>query len=164
MDISVRFLTVLALLLAGAACGGTSSPPSSDAAETPAAEDDFTAPPLEIPEDCEPAASEYEISTVGARWADSKGRQYDIDELCLTVPADQDFTVTVHNLKVKGVLNLPHNFAIYSDSYGLDQLFLGKQVGPGKDRTYEVPGLAAGPYLYRCDLHAQQMSGILVVE
>ena len=146
------------------ACGGGDSPPAATS-DTPAAEeDDYEAPPLEIPDDCSKASSEFELWTHAARWADAKGRPYEIGEACLTVPADTALTVTLHNVKTKGVLNLPHNFSIYSDSAALDRLFYEEPVKVGKDRTFEVPALAAGPYLFRCDLHANQMKGILVVE
>ena len=119
---------------------------------------------IEVPKDCPPARSELEIWTVGASWADAKGNAFETDEACLVAEAGSPIDFTIHNVKVKGVINLPHNFSIYSDAIALDRLFLENPVKPGKDKTFEIPALDAGTYLFRCDLHGRTMRGVLVVE
>ena len=158
------WIVALIVPLALVACGGGDDPTAATSDPPVGEEDDYEAPALEIPDACSKVSDELELWTEAASWADAKGRSYEIGELCLSVPADTAFTVTLHNVKTKGVLNLPHIFSIYSDSAALDRLFYEEPVKVGKDRTFEVLALAAGPYLFRCDLHANQMKGILVVE
>lgn len=159
-----RSAVVLALLLLLAACGGGAEEPPVQAADQPAAEDDMEVPPLEVPDDCPAAASDLEMWTLGASWANAKGKPYEVNEACLTAEAGNDIDFTLHNPRTKGVINLPHNFSIYSDSIALDRLFLHNPVKQGKDKTFTIPALDAGTYLFRCDLHGRTMRGILVVE
>lgn len=159
-----RSAVVLALLLLFPACGGGSEDPPAEVAEQPAAEDDMEVPPLEVPDDCPASASDLEIWTLGSSWANAKGKPYEVNEACLTAEAGSDIDFTIHNPRTKGVINLEHNFSIYSDSIALDRLFLENPVKPGKDKTFTIPALEAGTYLFRCDLHGRTMRGILVVE
>jgi plastocyanin len=34
----------------------------------------------------------------------------------------------------------------------------------GDSFTYDVPSLEAGAYVFKCDIHPQNMTGVLVVE
>ena len=151
---------VIALFLG--ACGGADAP-TVETASTP--EDEFSPSPLIAPPDCPAAAGELEIWTQGDLWATEEGNGLEPYEACLVVPADEPFTVTMHHVKAKGTSEIgrvDHNFSIYADSIALDRLFYGKPFGPGKDRTFEIPALPAGIYLFRCDIHPRMMKGILV--
>ena len=155
-------LTLFAVL--AVACGSGDPEPVAEpvAQET---EDDLSAPPLEVPENCPKPTSELEIENHGASWAAENGKPVPVFERCLAAPADQAFTITLTNRKVKGVTSLEHNVAIYPDSLGTEEVIMrGEYVKPGKSLTYEVEPLTAGEYLFRCDLHVQNMKGVLVVE
>jgi plastocyanin len=76
----------------------------------------------------------------------------------LTAPADKPFQIAFDNQE-----GAPHNIAIYRDAAATDRVF-GEDpfTGPGS-RTYSVAALAAGSYLFRCDVHPD-MKGTLTVE
>ena len=56
-----------------------------------------------------------------------------------------------------------HNFSIYIDASISDQLFYGDLVFPGESTTYDVTALSAGLYVFRCDIHPEMMTGVLLV-
>jgi hypothetical protein len=55
----------------------------------------------------------------------------------------------------------PHNLSVYV-SKGGESLFQGAFIDPGKDATYDVPGLPAGDLYFQCDIHPE-MSGTFKV-
>jgi plastocyanin len=55
----------------------------------------------------------------------------------------------------------PHNVAIYTDSSAGTAVFQGQVFSGSATRVYEVPALAAGSYLFRCDVHPD-MQGTIV--
>ncbi len=61
----------------------------------------------------------------------------------------------------------PHNFAIYTDSQATKLLGGATSatdiVPPGAGTTYQVKGLPAGTYFFRCDVHPTTMTGTFVV-
>ena len=77
----------------------------------------------------------------------------------LTAPANARFQM-VFETKDSG---LPHNVAIYTDSTASKKLFAGVQFAGPATRVYTVPGLAAGTYFFRCDVHPTQMTGTITV-
>jgi plastocyanin len=80
------------------------------------------------------------------------------DKKCLAAPTNQAFTIDFNNLD-RGI---PHNVAIYEDQTASKTLFKGDLVdGPGKT-TYQVPGLSAGTWFFRCDPHPD-MNGTFIV-
>jgi cytochrome c oxidase subunit 2 len=82
------------------------------------------------------------------------------DTHCLAVPADTPFTITLDNQDP----GIAHNVSIAADPGWNDVLFTGT-IFPGVDSlTEEVPGLPAGTYSFRCDVHPiPAMSGTFVV-
>lgn len=118
------------------------------------------------PDDCPSASTELEIWTHGPAWATEQGKTFEPYEACLVAPADEAFAVTMHHVKLKGgaseVGKIQHNFSVFADSLALKRVFYGDPVSPGKERTFELPSLPAGTYLFRCDIHPQFMKGILV--
>lgn len=158
----------LCLLVAAACSGGTGdepaaqTPPSSPLpAVTPTASPSVV--PVDVPSDCPRSATNLDLFTVGARWADDRGRQFEPGEACLVAPAGEPFSVTVHN-GATGVLTANHNFSIYADESRTQGLFNGDLVYPGESLAYDVPVLEAGAYLFACDIHPNDMTGVLVVE
>jgi Cupredoxin-like domain len=152
-----------ACLLTLTGCGGE----APEAANEPAAsddEDDFEAPPIEVPKKCPEAGTEYELWTHAASWANEDIKPYEPGEACLVVPAGEPFTVVLHNPKSKGVLNFEHNFATYADSVALEMVFRSDPVKKDEEKTIDVPAMDAGTYLFRCDFHARYMKGVIVVE
>lgn len=154
----------LVAVLLTTACGGGGEPSAAvnEAAEEP--EEEFTPEPIVVPEDCPEAASTWHLYAAGASWTNAKAQPYEALELCTSVPADNPFTVTQHNLKVKGVASRDHNFSIYTDSIALDRVFNVERFRSPGTKTFEVPALDAGAYMFRCDFHALTMKGVLVVE
>lgn len=81
--------------------------------------------------------------------------QFDRTEL--SIPADVAVALVFENRD-----SAPHNIAIYADASAGQALFVGEIFsGPGS-RGYDLPALAAGTYIFRCDVH-QEMTGTLVV-
>ena len=165
-----RLVSLLAFaIVAGTviACGGGGDGADTGTAPAPQespSEDPFAAPPLEVPGDCPKASADLEVIGAGASWVNEKGKPFAALEKCLTAPPEKPLTITLEARKIKGVISLRHNVAIYADSLALDEVFRGKYVKPGKTTTYEISPLAPGVYLFRCDLHARLMKGVLVVE
>jgi hypothetical protein len=154
-------VTVWFLALVGAGCGGnadSSSPPSTP--PPTAATSSPTPSPLVAPKGCKPHGSSIEISTVNEKWVGAGTPAH----YCLAVPADEPFMVTVHNdPHHRGFFSPNHNLSIYTDPSLTDQLFYGDLVYPGDSTTYDVSALAAGLYVFRCDIHPERMTGVLVV-
>ena len=82
---------------------------------------------------------------------------------CLAAPADVAFTVNFDNQDA----GVAHTFSIHDKDPRQDprakQLFGGDQVTGTNMQTYEVGGLPAGTYHFRCDFHPDQMFGTFVV-
>lgn len=76
------------------------------------------------------------------------------DRDVLTVPAGAPFAIHFENREAP-----PHNVSIHDTQ----PLFTGEIFsGPG-ERTYQVPPLAAGEYVFLCDVHPE-MRGTVVSE
>ena len=76
----------------------------------------------------------------------------------LAAPAGQAFTIDFDNEDA----GIPHNIEIL-DSTGASK-FMGTIVtGPTKT-TYDVPALAPGTYMFKCDVHPTVMIGTLTVK
>jgi plastocyanin len=73
----------------------------------------------------------------------------------LTAPADEPFQIVFDNQE-----SAPHNVAIYQDAAATDEVFVPEPFSGPAAVTYDVPALAAGTYLFRCDVHPQ-MAGQL---
>ncbi len=160
----------LAFLVA-AACGGetadraapTTAPQPTTPATTPPTESPEPSP-LVVPEDCNADGSALEISAQDAFWVLPGRGLVQPGEACLAAPAGP-FTLTLHNdVQGKGIGPVPHNFSIYTDTSVSDALFRGDNVLPGDSKTYRVSAIDPGTYFFRCDLHPQFMTGVLVVE
>ena len=80
------------------------------------------------------------------------------DQGCLAVPADTAFTIAFDNQDA----DVPHNVAIWPED-GKKALFTGDLVTGPSQITYDVDGLPAGTYVFRCDIHPTTMSGMLEV-
>ena len=80
------------------------------------------------------------------------------DRDCLAAPANQAFTITLHNQEN----GIPHNVSIYPNGQAGDPLFTGGMVTGVQTTVYRVQGLPAGTYFFQCDVHPD-MNGALVV-
>ncbi len=162
--------------LMGPSCGGngttsnvasSSSPltsPSVVSSPTESATASAAPPPVDVPHDCPKPASKLEISAVNASWIGPNGKPANPGATCLATPADKPFTVTLHNdVHDEGLFHANHTFSVYPDSSASDELFYGDLVYPGESFTYHVPSLAAGVYVFKCDIHPQTMTGALVL-
>lgn len=75
----------------------------------------------------------------------------------LSAPADEPFKIAFDNQE-----GAPHNVAIYRDASVTESVFGSDPFSGPAVVTYDVPGLPAGTYFFRCDLHPD-MSGELTV-
>lgn len=78
----------------------------------------------------------------------------------ITVPAGADVGVNFDNQDA----NVPHNFAVYTDSSATTEIFKGDIItGPAKTTyTFKAPD-KPGTYFFRCDVHPTLMTGQFVV-
>jgi len=81
----------------------------------------------------------------------------EFEQTTVTVAAGEAFTMALVNED-----SMQHNVAIYTDSSGSDELFIGEYVTDGVI-VYDIPALEPGEYFFRCDLHPD-MVGTLIVE
>jgi plastocyanin len=79
----------------------------------------------------------------------------------ITVPAGAEITVNFDN-QDNGI---PHNFAIYQDKTAAKQIYKGDIiVGPRTvTDTFKAP-TKPGSYFFRCDVHPNTMTGVLIVK
>lgn len=78
----------------------------------------------------------------------AEGLAFDRDEL--EVPADMAFSLLFENRE-----SAPHNVAVYADESGSSPVFVGEIFGGPGSRVYELPAIAPGTYLFRCDVHPE---------
>jgi cytochrome c oxidase subunit 2 len=102
-------------------------------------------------ETCEPEGTELTIVA----------QDIAFDTKCLAAPADTPFTITLDNRDDA----IPHNISIAADPGWNEVLFKGATFNGVAIETEEVPGLPAGTYLFRCDVHPiPAMSGTFIVK
>lgn len=87
----------------------------------------------------------------------ASGVAFDTDTLELK--ADTETTVTLDNQD-----SVPHNLSIYEDDSAEQDLYVGAEVAAGATADNDIPGLKAGEYFFRCDLHPSSMTGTVTVE
>lgn len=167
VGVQSRIIPAIVICVVGAACGGgsTSTTDSSGPAPTSTAAASSPSPsPLVVPKDCRPDGPALEISTLNTTWVGAGGHPLAPGEACLAAPGGP-FTVTLHNdVNAQGIGAPNHNFAVYTDSTTSEALFTGDLVYPGESKTYELPEMAAGVYFFECDVHPENMNGVLVVK
>jgi len=60
--------------------------------------------------------------------------------------------------------NLPHNFALYTDSTAGTTIFKGELISGVNTVTYTFTAPSKpGNYFFRCDVHPEMMTGTFVV-
>jgi cytochrome c oxidase subunit II len=92
---------------------------------------------------------------------DLTARNIAFDKSTITVPAGASVTVTFNNKDN----NVPHNFAVYTDSSATKSIFVGQVVTGPKTISYTFTAPAApGNYFFRCDVHPALMTGTFVVQ
>jgi plastocyanin len=138
--------TMTGTVVVGGTGGGSSSGSPSGPPPT-------TAPPTASPPTAGPSSggsgATAQISANALQFSTSS----------LTWPAATGVRLTFDNQDA----GLPHNVAVYSDSGYTTSVFTGDIVtGPTK-ATYDVPGLDAGTYYFRCDVHPT-MAGTVTVK
>jgi plastocyanin len=160
----------IVLIVLGTACAGDATSTTADSGSSAApissgpSSPSPSPSPLVVPKGCKPDGPAVEISTVNASWADADGHPFAPGEACLAVPAGH-FTVTVHNdVLGVGIGSPNHNFAVFTDSLATESVFTGDLVYSGQSKTYDVPKLSPGTYLFHCDIHPQTMYGVLSVK
>jgi plastocyanin len=82
------------------------------------------------------------------------------DAKTLTAPAGSTVVMTF----VNNDTNMPHNFALYTDTSAMTKIFVGDYVTGPKTITYTftVPS-QPGNYFFRCDIHPEVMTDTFVV-
>jgi plastocyanin len=82
------------------------------------------------------------------------------DKATIMVPAGSTVVMTFINMDS----NIPHNFALYTDSHATTRIFAGEFITGVKTVTYTFTAPAApGNYFFRCDVHPETMTGIFTV-
>jgi plastocyanin len=82
------------------------------------------------------------------------------DMSTISVPAGSTVVMTF----VNNDTNVPHNFALYTDSKATTKIFAGDLVTGVKTVTYTFTAPSApGNYFFRCDTHPEIMTGTFVV-
>jgi glucose/arabinose dehydrogenase/plastocyanin len=82
------------------------------------------------------------------------------DRSTISVPAGSAVVMTFIN----NDLNVPHNFALYTDSKAATKIFAGDFVVGVNTVTYTFTAPAVpGNYFFRCDAHPELMTGTFVV-
>jgi plastocyanin len=76
----------------------------------------------------------------------------------LTAPADRAFELFFENEEA-----VPHNVSIYADESRSQTLFEGEIITGPDSVTYRIGPIAAGTYVFLCDVHPAQMTGTLEV-
>lgn len=76
----------------------------------------------------------------------------------LNAPADEPFSIVFENQE-----GAPHNVSIYRDEALTDRVFAQDPFGGPASQTYAIPALAAGSYVFVCDVH-REMRGTLTVQ
>jgi plastocyanin len=81
------------------------------------------------------------------------------DQSTITVPAGAKVTMVFNNKD-----NIPHNFALYTDSSAATVIFKGAVVS-AKTVTYQFTAPSTpGSYFFRCDVHPTTMTGTFKVQ
>ncbi len=81
------------------------------------------------------------------------------DKRTITVPAGAAVTINFDNKD-----NIPHNFALYTNSSASTKVFVGTIITSTKTTyTFTAPS-TPGNYFFRCDVHPTTMTGTFVVE
>jgi plastocyanin len=82
------------------------------------------------------------------------------DAKTLTAPAGSTVVMTFANKDT----NIPHNFALYTDTSATTKIFAGDLVTGPKTVTYTFTAPSKpGNYFFRCDTHPELMTGTFVV-
>lgn len=97
-----------------------------------------------------------QLGTVGEAAADIVAVDLAFDRATLEVPAGLPVSLVFENRE-----SAPHNVAVYTDESAGEAVFVGEVFSGPASRRYDLPALAAGTYLFRCDVH-QDMTGSLV--
>ena len=139
------------LLVALAGCAARANTRSAPPSERPTvtASPTITASPRRAGPTCgEPARTAINLVV----------RDVHFNVRCLVVPKGRRLTVRFENRD----LFVTHNFSIRTA--GFEKVFTGDVAYPQEKFDYRVPALGAGEYLFRCDIHPQDMSGVLLVQ
>jgi cytochrome c oxidase subunit 2 len=113
--------------------------------------DDWLTEQIGPTETCEPDGTDLAIVA----------KDIAFDPKCLAAPADEPFTITLDNQDD----GIPHNISIAADPGWEEVLYAGATFNGVATQVEEVPGLPAGTYLFRCDVHPiPAMSGTFVVK
>lgn len=87
----------------------------------------------------------------------AKGTAFSLAALDLTAPETK--------IDFKNGDTVPHNVHIFNGPDAKSPtLFTGSIVPGGSSTTYDVTGLSAGTYYFRCDIHPTQMTGTVTVK
>ena len=79
----------------------------------------------------------------------------------ISVPAGAQVTVNFHN----NDSGIPHNLALYTDSTAKTSIYVGQVITGISSVTYKFTAPATpGTYFFRCDVHANSMTGKFIVQ
>ncbi|NLA39087.1 MAG: hypothetical protein GX882_06870 [Methanomicrobiales archaeon] len=108
-----------------------------------------------------PTATETPTTAPSAATVDLSARDTAFNTNTITVPAGADVTVNFDNEDD----DIPHNFAVYTDSSASQSIFVGDTITGPDTTTYTFTAPSdPGTYFFRCDVHPQQMNGDFIVQ
>jgi len=148
----------IAALLASGAAGCVTATPGWTYTPAPPS----TPPPSVAPSGsagASPGAGESPGSSGAAGAGAISALNFAFEQTSVSAPAGKAFQMAFDN-KDAGV---PHNVAIYKDNAGGAEVFKGELITGPATRTYDVPALDTGTYVFVCTVHPT-MTGTLTVQ
>jgi plastocyanin len=129
-----------------------SSAPSAAAAITPSPIPSETAGPKVTPVVGAPDSGVIlHLAAKNSRW----------NVTTLAAPAGKTWQVEIAN---QGLALETHNFTVASGPDFASRIFTSPRFTGGQTPRFDIPGLPAGTYLFLCTLHANTMTGTLILK
>jgi plastocyanin len=140
---------IVSVIVAGsllAGCGGDDEKTGNGATATPTEGQAG-------PDDSPPAGDTFFLEIA------AENTEYDVSEL--KAPAGEDITLQFDNDDP----GIQHNWSLYEDEEGTQEIFEGKVLTGVDTIDYAVPAIdEPGTYHFHCDIHPSVMKGELIIE
>ena len=161
----MRYLPLLAiglvLVALMAACSSSKTTPPPTTTTTPPTTTTTTPPPTTTTTPPPSTTTTPPTTTTPASVTISLVAQnVAFDKSTITVPAGASVTINFNNMDAQ----VPHNFAVYTNSSATTKIFQGATITGGTTTyTFTAPS-TPGTYFFRCDVHPTLMTGTFIVQ